>query len=393
MMKKIIFCLQTMVRGGVEKELITILKKMDPLEYEVTVLLLYIQDESIVEEIPQWVKIINMDINQQYFCGSTMGMTQARLKAGNVLEAILLPLKRVLKIGTTHSNQSIKSIPELTEKYDVAVCYHIHSPITLKYVAEKISATKKIGWIHNDFLTSGYPIQRLIPILSKYGKFVAVSQSVMDEFIQLCPSLSNIVFVVHNVLDENEIHKLAQSGELEAEYAIDPRVKILTVGRFTNQKGFDLAIEAGRRLRNFGYSFCWYFIGWGPDEEMLRSMIDQYALNNCFVILGMRLNPYPYIANSDIYVQPSRHEALCLTVQEALILKKPIICTHFAGSDEQITNGRTGYIVPVGDIDALVERIAYLINHKKERERLSENLNNQTQNDSGFKAILRVFEV
>ena len=56
-MRKILFCLQTMVCGGVEKELITILKKMDPNHFQCEVLLLYIQNPQVVSEIPDWVKV------------------------------------------------------------------------------------------------------------------------------------------------------------------------------------------------------------------------------------------------------------------------------------------------------------------------------------------------
>lgn len=63
-----------------------------------------------------------------------------------------------------------------------------------------------------------------------------------------------------------------------------------------------------------------------------------------------------------------------MTVQEARILYRPIICTKFSGSEEQILSGETGYIVPIGDLNAMEKAIFELLNNSKERKRLSDNL-------------------
>lgn len=55
---------------------------------------------------------------------------------------------------------------------------------------------------------------------------------------------------------------------------------------------------------------------------MLQELIDRYELKDCFVLLGKKLNPYPYMENCDIYVQTSLKEGFGLTVSEAKILKK-----------------------------------------------------------------------
>lgn len=392
-MRKILFCLQTMVRGGVEKELITVLKKMDPKHFQCEVLLLYIQNPEVVSEIPDWVKVTTLNIDSNYYCGSTASMVKARLKHGEIPEAITLMGKRVFGLGTSHSNQSLNGIPQMEENYDVAVCYHIHSPLMLKYVATKVNAAKKIGWIHNDFSQSGYPVQRLKKYLSVYHEFVAVSETVKNEFLGRCPEYGKITSVVHNVLDEDEIQKKSLDIPENDTYFSDNRVKILTVGRFTPQKGFDLAIEICRLLREQNANFCWYMIGWGHEEDKYRAMIERYELQDCVTILGERKNPYPYIDQCDVYVQPSRHEAYCMTILEAISLRKPIVCANFAGADEQICNGETGWIVPVGDIEAFTEKIRFLIENPAERTRLTQNLWKQAKGSDMEKILSKFGEI
>lgn len=392
-MRKILFCLQTMVRGGVEKELITVLKKMDPKHFQCEVLLLYIQNPEVVSEIPDWVKVTTLNIDSNYYCGSTASMVKARLKHGEIPEAITLMGKRVFGLGTSHSNQSLDGIPQMEENYDVAVCYHIHSPLMLKYVATKVNAAKKIGWIHNDFSQSGYSVQRLKKYLSAYHEIIAVSETVKKEFLDRCPEYGEITSVVHNVLDEDEIQKKSLDIPENDTYFSDNRVKILTVGRFTPQKGFDLAIEICRLLREQNANFGWYMIGWGPEEDKYRAMIERYELRDCVTILGERKNPYPYIDQCDVYVQPSRHEAYCMTILEAISLRKPIVCANFAGADEQIRNGETGWIVPVGDIEAFTEKIRFLIENPAERTRLTQNLWKQAKGSDMEKILSKFGEI
>lgn len=392
-MRKILFCLQTMVRGGVEKELITVLKKMDPKHFQCEVLLLYIQNPEVVSEIPDWVKVTTLNIDSNYYCGSTASMVKARLKHGEIPEAITLMGKRVFGLGTSHSNQSLNGIPQMEENYDVAVCYHIHSPLMLKYVATKVNAAKKIGWIHNDFSQSGYPVQRLKKYLSVYHEFVAVSETVKNEFLDRCPEYCEITSVVHNALDEDDVREKALDIPENDVYFSDDRVKILTIGRFTPQKGFDLAIEICRLLREQNANFCWYMIGWGPEEDKYRAMIERYELQDCVTILGERKNPYPYIDQCDVYVQPSRHEAYCMTILEAISLRKTIVCANFAGADEQIRNGETGWIVPVGDIEAFTEKIRFLIENPAERTRLTQNLWKQAKGSDMEKILSKFGEI
>lgn len=242
-MKKILFSLQSMVQGGVEKELITVLKALDPAQVQVTLLLGYIEDPEIVKEIPQWVKLINLDIDRSWYLGSLGQIAKARLKKGRVPEAAALILKRGLRIGMTHSNQRLDDLPKQNVQYDVTICYHIHAPFMLKYTAEKVKATKKVGWIHNDFRGSGYPVQKLTPVLSSYDQFVAVSESVARGFKELCPQFAARTSVIHNILDEKEIWEKSKAIPADDPYFSDSRLKILTIGRFSEQKGIDQAIE------------------------------------------------------------------------------------------------------------------------------------------------------
>jgi glycosyltransferase involved in cell wall biosynthesis len=117
----------------------------------------------------------------------------------------------------------------------------------------------------------------------------------------------------------------------------------------------------------------WYCIGEGNKRHEYEELISKLGLVNDFILLGSNTNPYPYILESDIYVQTSRHEGYCLTLAEAICLKKPIVTTNFIGAFEQVTNGINGWIVKASE-EEIYEKIKYLLDHPVERQTLINNL-------------------
>lgn len=389
-MNKILFCLQTMTLGGVEKELITVLKKIHS-NYDVTVLLLHLEDLEIIKEIPIDVKLKVLDIQKDYYYASTLEIIKQRIKRGKLIEAFEIGIKRCCNIGVTGSNLHLDDIPNVDEDFDVAICYHIHSPLAFRYVAEKIQARKKIAWIHNDFFVTGYPIQRLRKYINKYDEFISVSKKVEKEFRTLCPWYKGGISTAYNYLDEKDILKLSNECVVESTYLHEMSVKILTVGRFTEQKGIDLAIEVASMLKESNLKFHWFVIGYGELESTFKRLISEKNICDCFTLLGKKKNPYPYMKLCDIYVQPSRHEAFPLVIMEAKILNRPIICTNFDGADEQIINGRNGVIVPVNDVNALFAQVSKLIQYPELRNKLSSELAKWCTEDD-LKEIIKHFE-
>lgn len=390
-MKKILFCLQTMVFGGVETELITVLKRFDQTEYELSLLLFYEQDEQIINKIPKGVKIINLNLDKQYYFSSLPNLIKARVKKGQIFSAMGLAIKKALSISATPACINIEKIPQIEGEYDFAVCYHMHSPITLRYVADKVKAKNKIAWIHNEFTTTGFAIDKYDKWLASYDKIIGVSERVSNEFINKCPKYAQKTHTVHNVVDEENIKRLADDiSQVDPSFINDKRFKIVTVGRFVEQKGFDIAIDACQLLKEQGAQISWYAIGYGKDEADMQKAVCEKKLQDNFIILGRKNNPYPYMKTSDLYVQPSRHEGYSITLREAKALKKLIVCTDFAGASEQITNGENGVIISGFDAKNLSDAILELYNDIEHRKKLQANINLQSVKD-GWEKIQKVF--
>jgi glycosyltransferase involved in cell wall biosynthesis len=99
-----------------------------------------------------------------------------------------------------------------------------------------------------------------------------------------------------------------------------PSIKLLTAGRFCYQKAFDNAVRLCKILLERGMNIKWYALGYGTEEEKIKSMVRELGIEESFIFLGKKINPYPYMKACDIYVQPSRYEGKAVTVREAQML-------------------------------------------------------------------------
>ena len=119
-------------------------------------------------------------------------------------------------------------------------------------------------------------------------------------------------------------------------------VRILTIGRHVYLKGYDMAIDAAKLLKEEGINFRWYSIGEGILTSELKQKVKEYGLSENFIFLGTFTNPYPFIKECDIYCQPSRFEGFGMAIAEAKILNKPSVVTKFDVAYDQINNNKNG---------------------------------------------------
>jgi glycosyltransferase involved in cell wall biosynthesis len=252
---------------------------------------------------------------------------------------------------------ALKSLPKIPGEYTLALSF-----VGPHYTAtDKVNARLKLGWIHTDY--------RMMPIDGDFERAVwnkldyvaAVSDECRVSFLERFPHLSNKTIVIENILSPELVRR--QAGEFDARSEMPPAqgvTRLLSVGRFSHAKGIDQAVLVCRKLVDQGYNIRWYAIGYGPDEAMIRRLIIEQRLEDRFVILGMRINPYPYVRTCELFVQPSRYEGKAVTVREAQILGKPILMTRFPTAASQIEEGVDGHICDLG-VDGIVAGVRRLI--------------------------------
>lgn len=249
----------------------------------------------------------------------------------------------------------LRSLHELGE-YDLAISFVTPHNIVLN----KVKAKKKIAWIHTDYSTIHVNVEQELPVWSGYDYIASISPDCTRSFLKTFPSLENKIIEIENILSPEFVRAQADLLDVSDEMSCDG-LKLLSVGRYTTAKNYDNVPDIVRRMVETGFKdFCWYIIGFGGEEDLIRRRIAEAGMQDHVILLGKKSNPYPYIKACDIYLQPSRFEGKSVTVREAQILCKPVIVTSYPTAGSQIRDGQDGIIVPMdnegcarGIIDAI----------------------------------------
>ena len=148
-------------------------------------------------------------------------------------------------------------------------------------------------------------------------------------------------------------------------------MRLLTVGRLTYHKAYDIAIEAMSILKRSGRKIRWYVLGEGEQRRYLEMKIDALGLKEDFLLLGAVDNPYPYYEQTDIYVHATRFEGKSIAIQEAQTLGCAVIASDCIGNRELITDGEDGILCQLTP-EKLADSIVRIAEGVEERKRLGQ---------------------
>lgn len=377
--KKLLIMMNSMGFGGVEKALLDLLKVLDKNKLDVTVLFVTKSGEYL-DEIPSWVNVEEIKLSPTVRSilekgkKATILETIKKYNFLSTIKVILLLLKgKVFSIILKNKNGSLEALGQNTlvneNYYDAALDFHGYASFTTYYVSEKVNANIKATWIHSsDFFNN---VKNLNYYYNKYDQVYGVSQTCVEGFIEALPEFKERCDTFYNIILTDDIIMRAEHGTgFEDNFK---GIRILSVGRLSVQKGYDVAINIASKLNKDRYDFRWYVIGEGSERSKLEKLIKDYHIEDRFVLLGASDNPYPFMKQCDIYVQPSRWEGYCTTTNEARILCKPVVTTNVSGAHEQFINDETGMIVDF-DEDKIYCAIKKLITDKQLRNKFKENL-------------------
>ncbi len=374
MKKKIAIVFNRMIVGGAEKALLNFLDALDKERYDVT-LFTFNDKGAYFDEIPDnvTIKFTQFTDSKKYFWDCVK-----KFKIIRVINAIYCRcMIRLCKDEYKKFSYTMRTYPKFSEKYDCAIAYKMNFEDTAT-VIWRINADKKCAIMHSDIDSVKATTDKFILLLLLLlDKIYCVSESCRNTLNKAYPMYKNKTAVMYNQFPYQQI--ISQSG-----VSIQPMnsTPLLTVGRLSPEKGQQMIPETARMLVDAGYDIHWYLVGDGPLREEVESEIEKHGVSDRVILLGTQSNPYPYIKNCDIYVQPSFSEGWGLTVQEARILHKPIVTTPVPVFGEQIVSGENGLIVDEMTPKALFEGIKTLIDHPKMREKFVENLEKEDHDNS-----------
>ena len=349
MKERIFFLLHAMHVGGIEKALLRVLDGLPRDEWEIHLGLVRMEGE-LMGCLPKEVVVHEIPCLARFWKGTKEKDAGERTKGkGGCLQWWKGCVHRWLAFvpKLCHNKYWIyrfllRNEPVFPMSFDVAVSFAGPSQMLDYYICEKVRAREKHGWIHYD--VSQYGINRGITnrLYQRFHKIFVVSERGKEIFDRMFPQLACKTEVFHLMVAQEQVTAMAAKGPtFDDDYT---GKRILTVGRVSEEKGQRVAIEVLKMLIDKEHQVKWYFVGDGPDRDYCMALAEDLGVVEQVVFLGTQTNPYGYMRDCDIYVQPSRHEGFCITLAEALCFPHPIVATDFTGALEQLQGRKNGFV-------------------------------------------------
>ena len=371
MKKKLLFVIPAFKHGGTNKSLLNILSCIDKNKYEVSVF-------SMSHVGPYKSILSQYDILKRYILFAFFFDTYDKidLKYDNIItilkKVIWKPIPRIMRIitGKKGLENLYKSSANKIKKMSFDTIIAMQEGYTTHFVS--YINIHKIAWIRCDY--SEY--QKIInkdeeAVYGKYDHIICVSDYTKNVFLNYYPSLNSKCYGIHNMIDYRSI-KLMSTEKINDNRFTTDKFSIISVGRLSKVKQFDLIPKIAYELKNDGYNFYWYIIGGGEEYKKILALINMYGVEDKVILLGEKNNPYPYINQSSLVVVTSLSEACPNVLNEAKILHVPVVTTDFGSAKEFIENQNNGLIV---NKEKIKDSIELMINQSEVYTGIKNNIN------------------
>ena len=371
MKKRLLFIIDSLNCGGAEKSLISLLPLLDYSRLDVD-LLIFNRGGVFEKYLPPQIHIIRHNL---YESGH---INRINRFIHQLIFSFRIRYGKKRHGAENHWRAMHEVVNRLRGEYDAAIAYQQGLPTF--FLATKVDAKKKIAWINADVFEAGYDMNYCKQFYDKMDNLVAVSEKLSEKLGTRAPWMKQKLDCIYDIINPDIVHRLAlepvddmsiESGE----------ISIVTVGRLTKPKNYLLAVDAAKVLKDKGVSFKWFFVGEGEMRPAIEGRIRELELDQNVYLLGLKENPYPYMAKADIYVQTSSFEGFGMTIAEAKILQRPVVSTNFDIVHDQIIDRKNGVIAEMTP-ESVANCIIELSRDKRLKDTIVENLGNEVNSTS-----------
>ena len=296
-----------------------------------------------------------------------------------------------LKVFTQNLQQQLKS--HLLSKYDFDIVHVEFSGLAIHYQqALEASKAKTIVSCRGTAekvkpLSDPHRIQLLKKLFSTVSAIHCVSQDMANTILPWCDKPGKI-FVNRPSVDADIFRRTKP-------YSLDKKeIEILTIGRFTFQKGYIIGLMAAKKLMLQGVSFKWKIVGDGPMKEEIQFHIHTLGLQNVVVLVGKKnrdeiLELYNTV---DLFMLTSVYEGIANVCLEAMSMELPVVATKSGGMEEVIVDGLDGLLCNIYDADNLAHAVLSISADAVKRKIMGEKARQKVLNEFTIQRQANVFE-
>ena len=200
---------------------------------------------------------------------------------------------------------------------------------------------------------------------------------------------------IYNPLNKKEILRKSKNKINLNFFKDKKKLKILNIGRFTDQKDHLTLLKSMKILKNkYKLNFILLIIGRGQNKSKIQNFINENNLNLNVKVIGFKKNPYKYINCCDLFILSSIFEGLPNVLLEAITLKKFVISSNCpTGPNEILNNGKGGLLFKTGSSNDLAKKIIFYHNNKKKLKKKINFANNNLDRFDFNTNLKKYFEV
>lgn len=264
----------------------------------------------------------------------------------------------------------VRKIIRLSRHYDLVHAHTYHWPAYAALIAKKYCSIPVVITGHSmldrfvrEVDAGTYP-QNMLNILKTTNAYVAISERINDQAVKLAGINKRKVIKIDNSVDTARFAKVSDQNtrvSIKDKYAIKPEDIVISYhGRLEKNKDIATLIRALAKVKDKNIAFKLIIHGQGDQYEYLSELVNSLNLSAMIDIRGYVNDVEDILGVSDIYVLPSHIEGLPLALLEAMACGNICIATDIPGTNEVITNEKTGLLFTPSDVNDLAEKIIYV---------------------------------
>lgn len=250
------------------------------------------------------------------------------------------------------------------EKPDV-IHTHLYSLKYTAFPAILLRIKSKVHTVHNIATKESDKRSRILAkIFYKYFsvKPVALSETIQNTIVDEYKINKQNIPIIYNGIN-------LEKCQPKKEYLFDEKIKILHIGRFSEQKNHLVLLKAFKIINSKYSNSILELIGEGELKERIEAYVKENHLEESVKFLGLQSNVYSFFNEADIFTLPSKYEGIPMTLIEAMGTGLPIVTTDVGGIPDMLKNNESALITKV-NIEEIVKAFEKLVLDEKLRERL-----------------------
>ncbi|WP_446012154.1 glycosyltransferase family 4 protein [Candidatus Electrothrix sp.] len=245
-------------------------------------------------------------------------------------------------------------------------------------------------------------------IIYRRGSAVPVKNSLMNRFL-FCRVLTKIITNSseikqnifkrnENIIEDEKVMVMYNGVDLTHWPPLDyfssngEQKRVLSLGnagRLVEQKGQEYLIRIAGMLKSRNIPFQLMIAGSGKLERALKSQCKRLGLEEEVIFLDFVEDIRDFLKGLDIYLSTSLHEGSSHVILEAMAAGKPVVAFNISSMPEMIDDGKSGYLIPFGDVQLFTEKIAHLWSHPSEMDQTGNLARKQVEERFDFHANLQ----